>query len=74
MSTVLAGENISVNFGGIKALTDVSIQVPEQSIVGLIGPLGAGMSRQNWVLSGLLLAVQGWVYLDGADVTKLAAL
>ena len=73
MSTVLAGENISVNFGGINALTDVSIQVPEQSIVGLIGPNGAGKSTLIGVLSGLLRPGQGRVYLDGADVTRLAA-
>ena len=73
MNTVLAGENISVNFGGIKALTDVSIQVPEQSIVGLIGPNGAGKSTLLGVLSGLLRPKQGRVYLDGAEVTRLAA-
>ena len=73
MNTVLTGENISVSFGGIKALTDVSIQVPEQSIVGLIGPNGAGKSTLIGVLSGLLRPGQGRVYLDGADVTKLAA-
>jgi branched-chain amino acid transport system ATP-binding protein len=70
---VLAGENISVNFGGIKALTDVSIQVPEQSIVGLIGPNGAGKSTLLSVLSGLLHPRRGRVYLEGADVTGLAA-
>jgi branched-chain amino acid transport system ATP-binding protein len=72
-SVVLAGENICVNFGGIKALTDVSIQVPEQSIVGLIGPNGAGKSTLLSVLSGLLRPRQGKVYLEGADVTRLAA-
>jgi branched-chain amino acid transport system ATP-binding protein len=72
-STVLVGENISVSFGGVKALTDVSIQVPGQSIVGLIGPNGAGKSTLLGVLSGLLRPRQGRVYIEGTDVTRLAA-
>jgi branched-chain amino acid transport system ATP-binding protein len=70
---VLAGEGISVQFGGIKALRDVSIEVPPQSIAGLIGPNGAGKTTLIGVLSGLIPPTRGRVYLGGADVTSQPA-
>lgn len=70
---ILAGHDISVNFGGIKALTDVNIDVPDRSIVGLIGPNGAGKSTLLSVLSGLHRPRHGSVFIDGMDVTGLPA-
>jgi branched-chain amino acid transport system ATP-binding protein len=67
---VLAGHGISVQFGGIKALSDVSIEVQPKSITGLIGPNGAGKSTLIGVLSGLIPPTSGQVYLGGADVTS----
>ena len=39
---MIAGEGITVRFGGVTALRNVSISVPRASVVGLIGPNGAG--------------------------------
>jgi branched-chain amino acid transport system ATP-binding protein len=72
-SHVLVGEAISVTYGGVSALSEVSIAVPERSIVGLIGPNGAGKSTLLGVLSGLVPAQSGRVFLGGVEVTSQPA-
>jgi branched-chain amino acid transport system ATP-binding protein len=68
---VLAAESISIHFGGLRALSDVSLSVPEGAIVGLVGPNGAGKSTMLAVLSGHLTPDEGRVFLDSTDVTRV---
>lgn len=68
--TLLATNNISVNYGGIAALTDVSLDVAEGTIVGLIGPNGAGKTSFIDALTGFTRS-SGTVELQGRDVTHL---
>jgi branched-chain amino acid transport system ATP-binding protein len=67
---VLAARNVSVTFGGLKALDQVSIDVRPGTIHGLMGPNGAGKSTFFDVLSGLLRPRAGEVFLDSRPVTR----
>jgi ABC-type branched-subunit amino acid transport system ATPase component/ABC-type branched-subunit amino acid transport system permease subunit len=65
-------EGVSVQFGGIRALDDVSITVHSGEIVGLIGPNGAGKTTLINVISGHLPLGSGQVRIAGHDVSDLA--
>ncbi|MFA5786061.1 MAG: ABC transporter ATP-binding protein [Actinomycetota bacterium] len=69
---VLDVTGVSVRFGGIHALGDVSLFVNAGEIVGLIGPNGAGKTTLFNVISGLRAADAGSVYFLDEDITGLA--
>jgi ABC-type branched-subunit amino acid transport system ATPase component/ABC-type branched-subunit amino acid transport system permease subunit len=68
----LAVEAVSVEFGGLRAIDAVSLQVEQGEVVGLIGSNGAGKSTLMAVVSGFVTPTQGSVHMFGADVTDLA--
>ena len=70
MST-LSIKNISIRFGGLQALTNVSIEVPPKSFVGLMGPNGAGKTTLVNCVSRLCNPFEGQIQFDGHDVLKL---
>lgn len=57
-------------YGGVTVLRDVSIAVPDGSVVALIGPNGAGKSTTLKMASGLLSPQTGTITLDGTNLTK----
>ena len=70
MTPVLAARGISVRYGGVRALSNVSLEVPEGTIVGLIGPNGAGKTTFVDALTGFT-PCEGRVEIAGEDVTRL---
>lgn len=69
---LLEVNDISVRFGGIKALSDVSFTIEEGSICGLIGPNGAGKTTMFNVISRIYDPTEGNVVFDGTDLIGVA--
>ena len=67
----IQAERITITFGGLVAVDDVTFTVPERSVVSLIGPNGAGKTTFFNVLTGLYQPTSGRVLLNGRDVTSL---
>lgn len=70
---MLQVENLSVNYGGIKALKSISLEVPAQKIVTLIGANGAGKSTTLRSISKLVRPHSGKICYNGEDITAVGA-
>jgi branched-chain amino acid transport system ATP-binding protein len=71
--SVLSLERISVRFGGIAALSGVSLAASAGEVLGIIGPNGAGKTTLFDVVSGIREPNEGRVVLEGRDVTSMSA-
>jgi branched-chain amino acid transport system ATP-binding protein len=69
---ILVAEHLSIAFGGVHAVDDVSLAVAPGLVFSIIGPNGAGKTTLFNLISGLYLPEQGRVRLAGEDVTSLA--
>lgn len=65
-------ENLSISFGGIRAVDGVSLSLERGMILSIIGPNGAGKTTLFNLISGLYTASSGAVYLGSENVTGLA--
>ncbi|MBL8489907.1 MAG: ATP-binding cassette domain-containing protein, partial [Rhodocyclaceae bacterium] len=62
---VLDLRNISLRFGGVKALTDISFNVREHEVRAIIGPNGAGKSSMLNVINGVYHPQEGEIVFHG---------
>ncbi|MHB1785559.1 MAG: ABC transporter ATP-binding protein [Acidimicrobiales bacterium] len=70
--SLLRLDSVSVRFGGVMAVDEVSMDVPAGSVTGLIGPNGAGKTTTFNLITGHQPPSAGSVYLNDQDISKLA--
>ncbi len=64
-------ENLSLSFGGAKALTDVSLDIKDREILAIIGPNGAGKTCILNCLNGFYKPQKGEIYFEGKRITRI---
>jgi branched-chain amino acid transport system ATP-binding protein len=64
-------ENLSLSFGGVKALTDVSLDIKENEILAIIGPNGAGKTCLLNCINGFYKPQKGEIYFEGRRITRI---
>jgi len=64
-------ENLSLSFGGVKALSDVSLDIRDNEILAIIGPNGAGKTCLLNCLSGFYKPQKGEIYYEGKRITRI---
>src|SRR5215475_7490737 len=69
--SLLEARNLSKRFGGLAAVSSLSLSVETCEIVGLIGPNGAGKTTCFNLLSGFLSPTSGTIVFAGEDITGL---
>ena len=63
-------DSISKKFGGVKAVSQVSLELSDGDVLGLIGPNGAGKSTLINLITGLLSPDEGKIYLSNLNITS----
>ena len=65
--------DLSLNFGGVLVLMDVTIEIGQNSIFSIIGPNGAGKTSLLNCINGLYRPQSGEILFDGKDITHMAS-
>ena len=66
---VLKIENLGISFGGLKAVQNLSLEIKEKQLYGLVGPNGAGKTTVFNMITGVYKPTTGKFYLCGEDLT-----
>lgn len=67
---ILQVESVTKKFGGLSAVSEVSLEIEEGNIIGLIGPNGAGKTTLFNCINGTLPITEGKIIFDGVDITR----
>jgi len=70
MGDILKIAGLEKHFGGLYAIRDLSLEVREGEIRGLIGPNGSGKTTLFNLISGVYRADKGTIVFDGTDITR----
>lgn len=69
---LLQTKNLSIRFGGVVAVDNVSISIQPGQIFGMIGPNGAGKTTMFNLLTGIYKPTDGQIFFKGKDITSLS--
>jgi branched-chain amino acid transport system ATP-binding protein len=64
-------DNLSLSFGGVRALVDVSLDIRDNEILAIIGPNGAGKTSLLNCINGFYRPQKGEIYYDGQRITRM---
>jgi len=64
-------DNLSLSFGGVRALSDVSIDIKDREILAIIGPNGAGKTCVLNCINGFYKPQKGDIYFEGKRITRI---
>ncbi|MEQ8690249.1 MAG: ABC transporter ATP-binding protein [Pseudomonadales bacterium] len=70
--SLLVAEELSVHFGGVKAVQDVSFAVEQGEVFSIVGPNGAGKTTIFNLISRIYDVTHGRILLEGEDITRIA--
>ena len=65
MAELLKVDNVSMVFGGLRAVSNLSMHIDEGELIGLIGPNGAGKTTAFNMITGVYTPTEGKVYFNG---------
>jgi branched-chain amino acid transport system ATP-binding protein len=68
---VLRTDNITMEFGGLRAVSELALEVNQGTIVGLIGPNGAGKTTVFNMITGVYTPTSGRIYFQNQDITGM---
>ena len=71
MQTAFEVKNLTKQFGDVTALDSISLSIPKQSVVGLIGKNGSGKTTLVNLLPRFYTGVQGSIFMDGIEINEL---
>ena len=66
---LLEVKNLSISFGGLRAVDNFNLNIEKGELYGLIGPNGAGKTTVFNLLTGVYKPDEGFIKLDGKDIT-----
>lgn len=70
--TILSVEKVTKRFGGLTAVNDISFDVKEHQVLGLIGPNGSGKTTMMNLISGALPLTSGQIKINGGVISGLS--
>jgi len=71
-NALIKTQNLTINFGGHRAVDDLSLTIAPNTFTAIIGPNGAGKTTFFNLLSGLLQPTSGRIFFKGTDITGLS--